>query len=33
MIYKPKALESVEFAFDDLVFEWFKVEKYGTCSQ
>ncbi len=29
MIYKPKALESVEFAFDDLVFEWFKVEKYA----
>lgn len=30
IVYKPRALETVEMAFNDLVIEWFKVENNAT---
>ncbi|MFT4416766.1 cation:proton antiporter regulatory subunit [Fredinandcohnia humi] len=32
MIYKPKALETVEFAFNDLIIEWYQVEPNAPAS-
>lgn len=31
MAYRPKALESMEVAFDDLVIEWYKIEPDCWC--
>lgn len=31
LTYKPKALENLEMAFDDLVIEWLQIEPHFTC--
>lgn len=31
MVYKPKQLESVEMAFDDLTIEWYRIESHFGC--
>lgn len=31
MVYKPKQLESVEMAFDDLTIEWYRIEPHYGC--
>lgn len=33
MVYKPKALETVEVAIDELMIEWFKIEKNAPAVQ
>lgn len=30
-VYKPKALESMDVIFDDLVIEWYKIERESWC--
>lgn len=31
MVYKPKQLESVEMAFDDLTIEWYRIDPHFAC--
>ncbi|MFU1795443.1 cation:proton antiporter regulatory subunit [Paenibacillus azoreducens] len=31
MVYKPKQLESVEMAFDELTIEWYRIEPHYAC--
>ncbi|MGN7356489.1 cation:proton antiporter regulatory subunit [Paenibacillus sp. SAF-054] len=31
MVYKPRQLESVEMAFDDLTIEWYRIEPHYGC--